>query len=76
MGTVRIYFLTKTKDPPIELTKLFMRQFGNGDGGFICCDQGGELAKSSKWQTTMLEEFNYKVEPTGADSPSQNGQVE
>jgi hypothetical protein len=24
----------------------------------------------------MLKEFNYKVEPTGADSPSQNGGVE
>lgn len=24
----------------------------------------------------MLEEFLYKVEPTVADSPSQNGQVE
>jgi hypothetical protein len=69
-------FLTKTKDPPIELTQIFMRKFGNEDGGFIRCDQGGELAKSTKWRTTMLEEFNYLVEPTGADSPSQNGQVE
>jgi hypothetical protein len=24
----------------------------------------------------MLKEFNYKVEPTGAGSPSQNGAVE
>jgi hypothetical protein len=24
----------------------------------------------------MLKDFQYKVEPTGADSPSQNGQVE
>jgi hypothetical protein len=24
----------------------------------------------------MIEEFQYKVEPTGVDSPSRNGQVE
>jgi hypothetical protein len=40
-------FLTKTKDPPIELTKIFMRTFANEDGGFIQCDQGGELASST-----------------------------
>jgi hypothetical protein len=69
-------FLTKTKDPPIELTRIFMREFCNADGGFIRCDQGGELAQSTEWRTAMLEEFQYKVKPTGADSPSQNGQVE
>jgi hypothetical protein len=69
-------FLTKTKDPPIELTRLFLKQFGNQDGGVIRCDQGGELAKSTEWRTATLKEFQYKVEPTGADSPSQNGQVE
>lgn len=69
-------FLTKTKEPPLDLTRRFMKEFGNEEGGLICCDQGGELAQSSKWRTAMLEEFQYKVEPTGADSPSQNGQVE
>jgi hypothetical protein len=29
-----------------------------------------------EWRTAMKKEFNYTVEPTGADSPSQNGQVE
>jgi hypothetical protein len=69
-------FLTKTKDPPIGLTKIFMREYCNADEGFIRCDQGGELARSTKWRTAMLTEFQYKVEPTGANSPSQNGQVE
>lgn len=69
-------FLRKTKDPPIELTKIFMLMFVNEDGVFIRCDQGGEPASSTEWRTAMLEEFQYKVEPTGADSPSQNGQVE
>ena len=69
-------FLTKTKEPPIELTRQFMREFANDDGGFIRCDQGGELAKSTEWRSMVLNDFQYKVEPTGADSPSQNGQVE
>jgi hypothetical protein len=69
-------FLTKSKEPPVELTQLFMKEFANADGGKIRVDQGGELARSTFWRTTMLTEFQYKVEPTGADSPSQNGQVE
>lgn len=69
-------FLTMTKEPPIELSKHFMKEFGNEDGGSIRCDQGGELARSTEWRTMVLQEFQYKVEPTGTDSPSQNGQVE
>ena len=64
-------FLTKSKEPPVELTRIFMNEFANEDGGFIRCDQGGELARSTEWRTAMLKEFQYKVEPTGADSPSQ-----
>jgi hypothetical protein len=69
-------FLTKSKEPPVELTQIFMRSFANEDGGFIRCDQGGKIARSSDWRTAMLKEFQYVVEPTGTDSPSQNGQVE
>jgi hypothetical protein len=68
-------FLTKSKEPPIDLTKIFMKEFANDDGGKIRVDQGGKLARSTTWHTLMLKEFQYKVEPTGADSPSQNGQV-
>lgn len=69
-------FLTKSKEPPIELTKLFLRQYGHKNGGKIRCDQGGELARSEEWRSLVLRDFQYCVEPTGADSPSQNGQVE
>ena len=58
------------------LTKLFLRQYGHNTGGKIRCDQGGELARSEEWRSLVLKEFQYYVEPTGADSPSQNGQVE
>ncbi len=54
----------------------FLRVFGLADGGVLQCDQGGELAKSTRWRSHMLKEFDYKVEWTGADSPSQIGGVE
>ncbi len=38
-------------------------------------DQGGELSCSSSFRNTMLRTFNYVVDPTGTDSPSQNGAV-
>ena len=65
-------FLTKTKEPPIHLIKAFMKKFGKG-GGIVRTDQGGELARSSEFKTVLESEFGYIVEPTGADSPSQNG---
>jgi hypothetical protein len=39
-------FLTKSKSPPIKLVCLFLGTFGQDRslGGFIWCDQGGELA--------------------------------
>ncbi len=35
-----------------------------------------ELARSHTLVNMALTEFGYKVEPTGANSPSQNGQAE
>jgi hypothetical protein len=68
-------FLTKSKSPPLEIIRLFLQTFGHNNGGFIWCDQGGELARSHTLVHMMLTEFGYKVEPTGVDSPSQNGQA-
>jgi hypothetical protein len=71
-------FLTKRKSPPIELLRLFLGTFGRDHsiGGFIWCDQGGELAQSPAFIHMALTEFGYKIEPTGANSPSQNRQAE
>jgi hypothetical protein len=55
---------------------IFLEQFGNEEGGVLRVDQGGELARSEDFRTAMLKEFQYVVEPTSADCPSQNGQVE
>jgi hypothetical protein len=68
-------FLTKSKEPPIYILRAFLKKFGIGTG-VIRTDQGGELARSDSFRDTMLKEFGYVVEPTGADSPSQNGGVE
>jgi hypothetical protein len=54
-------FLTKSKEPPVELTKIFMKEYANKNGGLIRCDQGGELARSMEWRTTMLEDFQLGV---------------
>ena len=68
-------FLTKSKEPPIDIIRAFMPKYGIGSG-VVRTDQGGELARSNAFRDIMLKEFGYVVEPTGADSPSQNGGVE
>jgi hypothetical protein len=70
-------FLTRTKEPPIEIVHLFLQSFGCNKSlsGFIYCNQGGELAHSHVFVDMTLADFNYKVKPTGANSPTQNGQA-
>ena len=68
-------FLCTSKEPPLAEIRAFLKFYGGGSG-IIQFDQGGELARSTTFRTLVLEEFNYVVEPTGADSPSQNGAVE
>jgi len=69
-------FTTKSKNPPIAIVRAFLAKFGKKSGGLIRTDQGGELARSAEFRNAMEMEFGYIVEPTGADSPSQNGAVE
>jgi hypothetical protein len=68
-------FLTQSKDPPLNIIRAFMTKFGIG-GGLVCTDQGGELAKSDKFRHMLQHECQYIVEPTGSNSPSQNGAAE
>ena len=69
-------FLTKSKDPPIDIIDKFLQKFGHAVGGSVCTDQGGELAGSSALLDMVLRNHSYVFEPTSADSPSQNGQEE
>ena len=69
-------FLRKSKEPPVSLVHIFLKKFGLSSGGIIRCDQGGELARSEEFRTMALGACLYVVEPTGADSPSQNGGAE
>ena len=75
-ATRRVWvFLTESKEPPVDICLAFLRNFGNGRG-LIRTDQGGELAHSEAFIASMLRDRGYVVEPTGADSPSQNGGAE
>ncbi len=69
-------FMTSTKEPPLDIVDTFLSRFGHDLGGSIRMDQGGELARSLALLDLVLRKHNYVLEPTGADSPSQNGSVE
>jgi hypothetical protein len=69
-------FLTQSKTPPVDIIDAFLSRFGHAHGGSIRTDQGGELARSFALSDMVLRSHKYTVEPTGADSPSQNGAVE
>ncbi len=69
-------FLTKSKDPPLDIIDMFLDHFGLKIGSSIQSDQGGELARSVAFFDMLLRKHKYVIEPTGADSPSQNGAVE
>ncbi len=69
-------FLTKSKDPPLDIVRAFLTLHGHSDGGCVRTDQSGELASSGAFRDLLLREFRYTLEPTGADSLSQNGAVE
>jgi hypothetical protein len=68
-------FLTKSKEPLLNVLIAFMSKFGRAKG-LLWTDQGGKLARSSAFCEMMLKNFGYAVKPTGADSPSQNGCAE
>ena len=68
--------LTSSNHTPIGIVSSFLTQHGHPDGGCIRTDRGGELAQSFAFQDSVLRNHKYVVEPTGLDSPSQNGAVE
>jgi hypothetical protein len=56
-------FLCKSKEPPIDEMSAFLSTFGLQEGGVIRCDQGGELAGSEEFITSMLKHHNIKWSP-------------
>jgi hypothetical protein len=68
-------FLTKTKEPPLDIVDTFLDHCGHEHGGLIHTDQGGELANLFAFTDMLLRKHKYIIEPTYADSPSQNGVV-
>jgi hypothetical protein len=47
-------FLTKSKEPPLDIVKVLMRRLALSDGRFVRTDQGGELAQSSTLRDMLL----------------------
>ena len=70
-------FLSASKHPPLKIVTQFLQRYGLTEGTFrqVRCDQGGELAKSSKFREVIQNE-GYSIEPTGSDNSSQNGVAE
>jgi hypothetical protein len=68
-------FLTKSKDPPVDILRAFLILHGHPDGGCIRMYQGGKLASNVAFRDLLLRDFRYTLEPMGADSPSQNRAV-
>jgi hypothetical protein len=69
-------FLTTSKEPPLDIIDAFLSRFGHKHGGSIRTDQGGKLARLLGLSDAVLRTHRYVMEPTGADSPLQNGAVE
>jgi hypothetical protein len=69
-------FLTVSKAPPAEIIDAFLTKHGLKSGAcYICMDHGSDLWRSEKIRTVAAK-HDYMLEPTGSDSPSQNGKVE
>ncbi len=68
-------FLTKSKESLLDIINIFMERFGHLQGGLVRSNQGGKRARSVAFSDMLLRKHKYVVEPTGADSPSQNGAV-
>jgi hypothetical protein len=69
-------FLTVSKAPPTAVLDTFLASNKLLTGPrFIRMDQGGELWRSDDIRDVCIK-HQYVAEPTGSDSPSQNGKVE
>jgi hypothetical protein len=69
-------FLTKSKDPPVDIKCAFLTLHGHPNVGCIQMYQGGKLASSVAFCNLLLWDFWYTLEMTGANSPLQNRAVE
>jgi len=60
----------------LDIISEFLWHHGHDNGGCIRTDQGGDLARYIAFQDLLQWKYHYTLEPTGADSPPQNGAVE
>jgi hypothetical protein len=70
--------MSTSKEPPINILDMFLTRHGLQDKTTpcsVCVDQGGEFAHSEDFRK-IVSKHGYVIEPTGSDTPSQNGRVE
>ena len=69
-------FLTASKDAPVSIVTKFLSIHGRKSGyRGIRVDQGGELCASHDLRQVFYN-AEYTLEPTGNDTPNQNGKAE
>jgi dUTP pyrophosphatase len=70
-------FLTRTKIPPVEPLRGFLRTHGTKQSvlKWVRTDEGGELWGSHAYQKMLMEE-GFIPEPTASDASFQNGVAE
>jgi hypothetical protein len=73
---IHVYSSPKPKSLHLDIIDTFLDHCGHRLGGLIHRDQGGELACLFAFTDMLLRKHKYVIEPTDADSPSQNGAVE
>ena len=69
-------YLTKSKSPPLDFLSKLLCKFANPNLiSTVTTDQGGELAKSFDFAST-IDKCGYILTPTGAYASAQNGLAE
>ena len=69
-------FLTKTKEPPVNIVRKVLRKFKyKSPHRAVRVDQGKELGNSIDF-SKMVNDEGFTLEVTGAESSSQNGIAE
>ena len=77
-ATRRLFaFPTQGKSLPILIVDAFLAHYGLEGKGLkaVRTDQGGELACLTAFQE-VIAKHHYVLEPTGSDTPSENGLAE
>ena len=66
-------FLTKSKEPPLDIIDTFLARFGHRNGGSIRSDQGGELARLFAHSDLIPRNINMSWNPRARTAHPKTG---